>query len=69
MRSGSRWFLRQARVAIMQGAPDEHAGSASGLLQKNQQIGGALGISVITSNYSFALTTAQDYPQFSVAAL
>jgi EmrB/QacA subfamily drug resistance transporter len=42
-------------VAIMQGVPDEHAGSASGLLQMDQQIGGALGIAVITSIYSFAL--------------
>ena len=36
-------------VAIMHGVPDEHAGAASGLLQMDQQIGGALGIAVITS--------------------
>jgi EmrB/QacA subfamily drug resistance transporter len=39
-------------VAIMHGVPDEHAGAASGLLQMDQQIGGALGIAVITSIYS-----------------
>lgn len=36
-------------VAIMHGVPDAHAGAASGLLQMDQQIGGALGIAVITS--------------------
>ncbi len=41
-------------VAIMHGVPDEHAGAASGLLQMDQQIGGALGIAVITSIYAFA---------------
>jgi EmrB/QacA subfamily drug resistance transporter len=39
-------------VAIMHGVPQEHAGAASGLLQMDQQIGGALGIAVITSIYS-----------------
>lgn len=39
-------------VAIMAGVPDEHAGAASGLLQMDQQIGGALGIAVITSIYA-----------------
>lgn len=43
-------------VAIMRGIPDEHAGAASGLLQMDQQIGGALGIAVVTSIY--ALTAA-----------
>ncbi len=41
-------------VAIMHGVPDEHAGAASGLLQMDQQIGGALGIAVITSIYAVA---------------
>ena len=36
-------------VAIMQGVRDAHTGAASGLLQMDQQIGGALGIAVITS--------------------
>jgi len=39
-------------VAIMDGVPDEHAGAASGLLQMDQQIGGALGIAAITSIYA-----------------
>jgi EmrB/QacA subfamily drug resistance transporter len=39
-------------VAIMHGVPDEHAGAASGLLQMDQQIGGALGIAVITALYT-----------------
>jgi EmrB/QacA subfamily drug resistance transporter len=41
-------------VAIMHGIPEEHAGTASGLLQMNQQVGGALGIAAITSIYAFA---------------
>lgn len=41
-------------VAILQGIPEEHAGTASGLLQMDQQIGGALGIAAITSIYAFA---------------
>ena len=39
-------------VAIMQGVPQEHAGAASGLLQMDQQIGGALGIAVIAAVYA-----------------
>jgi len=42
-------------VAIMEGIPVEHAGAASGLLQMDQQIGGALGIAVIASIYTFAV--------------
>lgn len=41
-------------VAIMDGVPADHAGAASGLLQMVQQIGGALGIAVITSLYTLA---------------
>lgn len=39
-------------VAIMHGVPAQHAGAASGLLQMDQQIGGALGIAVMTSIYA-----------------
>ncbi len=39
-------------VAIMDGVPDEHAGAASGLLQMDQQIGGALGIAIIAAVYA-----------------
>lgn len=38
----------------MHGVPEEHAGTASGLLQMDQQIGGAVGIAVITSIYALA---------------
>jgi EmrB/QacA subfamily drug resistance transporter len=41
-------------VSILRGVPEEHAGTASGLLQMDQQIGGALGIAAIMSIYSFA---------------
>lgn len=46
-------------VAIMHGVPDAHAGAASGLLQMDQQIGGALGIAVITSIYAIAAVPGQ----------
>ena len=41
-------------VAILHNVPEEHAGTASGLLQMDQQIGGALGIAAITAIYAFA---------------
>ena len=46
-------------VAIMHDVPDEHAGTASGLLQMDQQIGGALGIAMITSIYSLTAVPEQ----------
>ncbi|EJL33104.1 MFS transporter [Novosphingobium sp. AP12] len=46
-------------VAIMHGVPEEHAGAVSGLLQMDQQIGGALGIAVITSIYAAVATPDQ----------
>lgn len=39
-------------VAIMHGVPDQDAGSASGLLQMDQQIGGALGIAIVAAIYA-----------------
>lgn len=39
-------------VAIMEGVPDEHAGAASGLLQMDQQVGGALGLAIIAAVYA-----------------
>ena len=41
-------------VAIMHGVPAQHAGAASGLLQMDQQIGGAVGIAVMTSIHALA---------------
>jgi EmrB/QacA subfamily drug resistance transporter len=41
-------------VAITHGVSAQHAGAASGMLQMDQQIGGALGIAVMTSIYAFA---------------
>jgi len=41
-------------VAVMEGVPEDHAGAASGLLQMDQQIGGALGIAVMASIQAFA---------------
>ncbi|WZP01186.1 MFS transporter (plasmid) [Isosphaeraceae bacterium EP7] len=46
-------------VAIMDGVPDEHAGAASGLLQMDQQIGGALGIAAIMSIYAIPAVPGQ----------
>jgi EmrB/QacA subfamily drug resistance transporter len=51
-------------VAIMAGVPEEHAGTASGLLQMDQQIGGAIGIAVITSICAVAAT-----PDYFVSGL
>jgi MFS family permease len=39
-------------VAIMEGVPAEHAGTASGLLQMDQQVGGALGLAIIAAVYA-----------------
>lgn len=52
--AGIALIFAPGTVAIMHGVPDEHAGTASGLLQMDQQIGGALGIAAITSIYAFA---------------
>lgn len=45
-------------VTIMAGVPDHHAGAASGLLQMDQQIGGALGIAIIASIYALVADPA-----------
>ena len=56
-----------ATVAIMHGAPEEHAAAVSGLLQMDQQIGGALGIAVITSIYALATTPGHYVSGFPAA--
>lgn len=54
-------------VAIMQGVPSDQAGSVSGLLQMDQQIGGALGIAIITAVYSMGGIPGQFVPGLSMA--
>lgn len=54
-------------VAIMRGVPTEHAGAASGLLQTDQQIGGALGIAITTTIYALASIPGQYVPGLSTA--
>jgi len=60
-------------VAIMEGVSDEHAGAASGLLQMDQQVGGALGLAVITAVYAVSAVpskfTAGLSTAFAVAAI
>lgn len=51
---GIAFIFAPGTVAILHGVPEEHAGTASGLLQMDQQIGGALGIAAITSVYALA---------------
>jgi len=46
-------------VAIMEGVPDKHAGAASGLLQMDQQVGGALGLAIITAVYAGGMVPGQ----------
>jgi MFS family permease len=52
--AGIALIFAPGTVAILRGVPEEHAGTASGLLQMDQQIGGALGIAALMSIYSFA---------------
>jgi EmrB/QacA subfamily drug resistance transporter len=54
-------------VTIMEGVPVEHAGAASGLLQMDQQIGGALGIAIITSIYTSAVEPGRYVSGFPTA--
>jgi EmrB/QacA subfamily drug resistance transporter len=56
---GIAFIFAPGTVAIMHDVPEEHAGTASGLLQMDQQIGGALGIAAITSIYAFAAVPGQ----------
>lgn len=51
---GIAFVFAPGSVAIMHDVPEDHAGTVSGLLQMDQQIGGAVGIAVITSIYALA---------------
>jgi EmrB/QacA subfamily drug resistance transporter len=57
--AGIALVFAPSSVAVMRGVSDEHAGAASGLLQMDQQIGGALGISIMTSIHASAAAPGQ----------
>jgi sugar phosphate permease len=47
---------------VLTGVAPEHAGSASGLLQTFQQLGGAIGLAVIVSVYAAGAEPGQFLP-------
>jgi EmrB/QacA subfamily drug resistance transporter len=49
---GAALVFAPGTVAIMEGVPDKHAGAASGLLQMDQQVGGATGLAIIAAVYA-----------------
>ena len=51
-----------ATSAVLTGVAPEHAGSASGLLQTFQQLGGAIGLAVIVSVYAAGAVPGQFLP-------
>lgn len=56
-------------VVALAGVEPEHAGSASGLLQTTQQLGGAVGVAVIVSVYAAGAVPGQLVPGMSAAFL
>jgi EmrB/QacA subfamily drug resistance transporter len=56
-------------LGAMDGVDDADAGSASGMLQMVQQLGGSLGIAVVVSVYAANSTPGQFVPGLSVALL
>lgn len=56
-------------VVVLAGVEPEHAGSASGLLQTTQQLGGAVGVAVIVSVYAAGAVPGQIVPGLSPAFL
>jgi EmrB/QacA subfamily drug resistance transporter len=56
-------------VIVLAGVAPEHAGSASGLLQTTQQLGGAVGVAVIVSVYAAGAVPGQLVPGMSAAFL
>jgi EmrB/QacA subfamily drug resistance transporter len=56
-------------VMVLSGVEPEHAGSASGLLQTTQQLGGAVGVAVIVSVYAAGAAPGQLVPGMSAAFL
>jgi predicted MFS family arabinose efflux permease len=51
-----------AASAVLSGVAPEHAGSASGLLQTMQQLGGAIGLAVIVSVYAAGAVPGEFLP-------
>jgi hypothetical protein len=47
---------------VLTGVEPEHAGSASGLLQTTQQLGGAIGVAAIVSVYAASAVPGQVVP-------
>jgi len=47
---------------VLSGVEPEHAGSASGLLQTTQQLGGAVGVAVIVSVYAAGAVPGEFVP-------
>jgi MFS family permease len=58
-----------AASLVVGGVDPEHAGSASGLLQTTQQLGGAIGLAVIVSVYSIGGVPGQFVPGARTAFL
>jgi EmrB/QacA subfamily drug resistance transporter len=56
-------------VTVLSGVEPEHAGSASGLLQTTQQLGGAVGVGVIVSVYAAGAVPGQLVPGMEAAFL
>lgn len=56
-------------VIVLGGVEPEHAGSASGLLQTTQQLGGAVGVAVIVSVYAAGAVPGELVPGLSAAFL
>ena len=54
---------------VLSGVEPEHAGSASGLLQTTQQLGGAVGVAVIVSVYAAGAEPGQFVPGLQAAFL
>lgn len=61
-------FMPATTIALA-GVPTQHAGSASGLLQTTQQLGGAVGLAVIVSVYAAGAVPGQFLPGVQTAFL
>jgi len=66
---GLSLVLVPGTVVIMQGVPEDQSGTASGLLQMDQQIGGALGIAVIATVYAVHAVAGDMVPGLKSAFL